>query len=138
MNRSCQGFTLLEAMVAIVILTTAMFATYSWVNVSVQMLIRADEVMTQEILLDELVNRLHLIDLERERSGELSLDGLVAEWHAQPLLSREGKNTRGFTGYYDHHLHVVDILVKRNDQKVAEYSTRLGTYHRVREPRLEE
>ena len=36
------GFTLLEAMVAIVVLSMSLFASYSWIDVSVQSLARSE------------------------------------------------------------------------------------------------
>lgn len=138
MFRRSLGFTLLEAMVAIVILSTAMFATYSWINVSVQMLVRADEVMTQEVLLDEMLEHIQLTNLYEVSSGEHASGDLVAAWQASTIVEKEGKNTRGITGFYDHSLHRIDIQVSRNDQVVADYSTRFTSYFRARDPQREE
>ena len=137
MRNSQSGFTLVEAMVSIVILTMSLVATYSWVNVSIQMLLRSDEVMTQELLIGNLTEELELIDLDQVNRGAMSLEDLRLEWEAIPLESKSGVNNRGMIGYYDHTLYDVEINVFRSAMPVAAYVVRRVTSRRVRDPRRE-
>ena len=137
MRNSQSGFTLVEAMVSIVILTMSLVATYSWVNVSIQMLLRSDEVMTQELLIGNLTEELELIDLDQVNRGEMSLEDLRLEWEAIPLESKSGVNNQGMIGYYYHTLYDVEINVFRSAVPVSAYVVRRVTSRRVRDPRRE-
>ena len=61
-----QGFTLIEAVVALLILTMAMTAAFSWVNVSIATLLRSDEILTRHLLVNQLLEELPRIDFEQE------------------------------------------------------------------------
>lgn len=138
MNRFNQrGFTLVEAMVAIVILTMTLLATYSWINVSIEMLIRTDEVLTQELLIDELMEEIYLTDIDSEPSGKLERGEVLVSWDAEPRDVKSSKNQRGITGFYDHTLYDIEVEVYNGTERVASYTTRQVTSRRVRDPRVE-
>jgi prepilin-type N-terminal cleavage/methylation domain-containing protein len=132
-----RGFTLLEAMVATVVLTMSLFATYSWVDVSIQMLIRSDEVMTQELLVSDFLEELDLIDLQKTQDGTLAREDLRLEWLATPIETKSGVNNRGIRGYWDHTLYRVEISIYRSSQLIASFDTRQVSSDQVREPRYE-
>jgi hypothetical protein len=135
MRSSQLGFTLVEAMVSIIILTMSLVATYSWVDVSIEMLLRSDEVMTQELLIGDLTEELGLVDLDEINRGEMSLEDLRLEWEAVRIENKSGLNNRGFVGYYDHTLYEIEINVFRAAVPVSAYVTRRVTSRRVRGPR---
>ena len=58
-----RGFTLLEAMVAIVVLSMSLFASYSWIDVSTQSLVRSERILSQEWLVAEFLERMAIVDL---------------------------------------------------------------------------
>lgn len=136
--RSSQfGFTLLEAMVSITILATALFATFSWVNVSLQTFVRADRILVGEIATNELLEQLQLTDFSSTKSGDLLYDDLLLVWEARLLESKSGKNNRGMTGYFDHDLYEISIQGIRDSRLTFVHMTHFVVSRRVREPRLE-
>lgn len=137
MKNEQRGFTLVEAMVAIMILTMSLFAVYGWANVSIQMLVRSDEVLTQELMLKELSEQLSIINLKAQPSGEIALHDLQANWIATPVESASGRNNIGTIGYYDHTLYQIDIEVMHGRQIVATYVTRKVESIRTRDPVIE-
>lgn len=131
------GFTLLEAMVAIIILSTTMFAIYSWVNVSIQTLVRAESVLEQELLIEELLEELRMTNLDKLREGSVASGHLSLHWSAIPNESRSSFNDQGARGLYDHTLYDISIDVVRSNEFVAGHVTRIVTSERVRDPIFE-
>lgn len=137
MKNKERGFTLIEAMVAIIILSSSLFATFSWVNVGIETLVRAENTLEQEVLIDELIEQLYVTNLSDVRKGRLERGVLVLEWQASPVDSRSGVNNRGVRGLYDHTLHELKIDVLRGGNKVGSHRTRMVTSRRVRNPQFE-
>jgi len=130
------GFTLLEAMIAIVVVTMGLFATYSWVNVNIQSLVRAEQVVEQEILIEELIEELLVTDLSRIDSGQTETGAQSLRWTAEPIERRSGVNSIGIVGLYDHTLYEVRVAIYSDNIQVGEYSTRLVDSKQVRQPKL--
>ncbi|MBO6556853.1 MAG: prepilin-type N-terminal cleavage/methylation domain-containing protein [Pseudomonadales bacterium] len=130
------GFTLLEAMVAVVVMTMGLFATYSWINVNIQSLIRAEQVVDQEILIEELIEELLLTDFSEVDSGEVQSGFQSVRWSAGMVEKRSGVNARGIVGLYDHRLYEIRIDVYSNGVQVGEHFVRLVNSEQVREPNL--
>ena len=129
------GFTLVEAIVALVVLSMSLMATYGWIQVSVEMLIKTDEVTNQEIGLDQLVGNLQSIDFAKQSAGEYDYGELSFSWIAKPYeKERPGRNVLGRKGAYDHTLYVVSIVVFRGVSRVANYRVRLVDSVLVRPP----
>ena len=135
MTRSNQnGFTLLEAMVAIVVLSSVSFAVFSWVNQSVQLLMRADAVMTQELVLADLLSEMEFIDLRFDSEGELERDGIKLHWSSKAVETREGRTPAGLLGFYDMTLYEVVVRIHRDELQVADYKYNIVSYVQVRKP----
>ncbi len=128
------GFTLVEAMAAIVILTMSLFATYSWINVSIETLIRSDQVLVQELMVADLIDEIDSVNLDERRSGELQRDDYELSWDARLREKKSGKNNLGTQGFYDHTFYDVHIQITRRDQLIAEYVTRKVESELVRFP----
>ena len=80
-SASQAGFTLLEAMVAIIVLSMSLFASYSWIDVSVQSLVRSEQMFAQELLLNEFSERLAIVEIQDVRRGDMKIGeylGLVS------------------------------------------------------------
>ena len=131
------GFTLLEAMVAIIVLSTSLFASYSWIDVSVQSLVRSEQIFVQEMLINELLERLAIVEFEEVDGGDIQIGKYTLVWSAEPVEIRKGVTKTGFEGLYEHTLFDVDVGVVLGGQLVAEHETRFVATKQVREPRYE-
>lgn len=127
------GFTLLEAMVAIVVLSMSLFATYSWINVSVQILQRSDEIFTQELLVNDFLQEISIQD-SRQAGGTLQRDDMTLVWNKVLKERKEGKNNIGRVGFHDHSMYELEITLRKGGVDVAFYRTRLVESEQVREP----
>ena len=131
------GFTLLEAMVAIIVLSTSLFASYSWIDVSVQSLVRSEQIFVQEMLINELLERLAIVEFEEVDGGDIQIGKYTLVWSAEPVEIRKGVTKTGFEGLYEHTLFDVDVGVILGGQLVAEHETRFVATKQVREPEYE-
>ena len=131
------GFTLLESMAAIVILTMGLLATYGWIDISVRSLVKVNEVTAQELIISEFLENLSITNLETTRQGRVMFKERTLEWKARPIETKSGVNNIGFVGLYDHTLYNIDITLKNSGRPVGHFSTRYVTTRRVREPRYE-
>ncbi len=90
------GFTLLEAIVALVLLTTAGLALFSWINNgfdSLQRIERANAIAAAEINALEFMRN---INPASRPEGNVRLGELNLTWRAQPIT--EQRSNRGDTG----------------------------------------
>lgn len=133
MKRDQSGFTLLEAMVSIVVLSMSLFATYSWISVSVQTLHRSDEQLTQELLIGQFIQEVSLESSDR-MSGALQRDNLTLVWNKVLKEKKEGRNNIGRMGFHDHALYDIEITVRKEGRDIAAYRTRVVESEKVREP----
>ena len=131
------GFTLLEAMTAIVILSMGMLAAYSWINLSIDSIVRSSEVFSQEALISEALQDVKSSNLNVTKDGTLQHGDLQVEWQVVPLETRSGVNNVGFVGLYDHTLHELSIEILNGGKPVGLYTSRVVSSDRVRNPRLE-
>ena len=131
------GFTLVEAIVALVVLSMSLMATYGWIQLSAEMLIKTDEVNSQEVGLNLLVEELQGADFSEQTGGEYEYGQLSFNWVAEPYEeTRVGRNGLGLQSAYDHTLYVISIMVFRDVTLVASYRLRLVNSVLVRQPGL--
>ena len=131
------GFTLLEAMVAIIVLSMSLFAAYSWIDVSVQSLVRSEQIFAQEMLVNEFSERLGLVELEDVQGGDMQIGEYNLVWSAEPLETGPGVTITGFEGLYAHTLYNVKVGVQQRGQLVAKHRTRFVATKQVRQPEFE-
>ncbi|MFN7219187.1 MAG: prepilin-type N-terminal cleavage/methylation domain-containing protein [Burkholderiales bacterium] len=90
------GFTLLEAIVALVLLTTAGLALFSWINNgfdSLQRIERSNAIAAAEINALEFMRN---INPAARPEGNVRLGEVTLSWRAQPVT--EPRTNRGDTG----------------------------------------
>ncbi|GGY82537.1 type II secretion system protein [Cellvibrio zantedeschiae] len=133
-----RGFTLLEAMVALVIFSMVAIGIYSWVNTNLITLNRLAEVAATEQVLNSSVERLKLVDMSKETSGRFNVNGYWVEWSAELLEPwKNGTTAAGAIGLYDLGLFNVKLSFSKDDRIVGGYEYRHAAYKQVREFKLE-
>lgn len=132
MKTKSLGFTLLESMAALIVLSMSLFATYSWMSVSIQTLQRSDQVLTEELLVNEFVER--LVSGSIEFDGMLNRGDVSLSWRNVSIEKASGRNNLGNRGYYDHELLELEVEIRVNGKASANHLTRIAVSDRVREP----
>lgn len=101
------------------------------------MLLNADSVMTQELVIGDLLAEIAVTDLGNTREGELHRDGLTVNWQAALIEMRKGKTSAGLTGFHDIRLDEISVEILRDELRVADYKFRVANSELVRMPRQE-
>lgn len=119
------GFTLLEAIVAMVIMATALLALYSWLSTSMLALNRAQ---AQTLALEDARIAMAVLDDLNpfvEPTGERRIEPLSVRWRSEPLTERRpGLSQVGFPTQFDFILYRVDVEVWRGETRTRDFSVR--------------
>ncbi len=123
------GFTLLEAVVALTILSTSGLAIYSWLGTSLDGLRRVNNVVATRVLADDLQAYFRTVTIESEQRRSVVLNGYDIEWQATLLEpERVGRFGTGVPNGFRIGLYRVDIAIFRDGSEIGSYETRLVGY----------
>jgi len=130
-----RGFSLLEAIIAMVILASASMAFYGLFNTNLITLTRVQEVSREVPLVEQAIEYLNAMNLTGAANGEFDIDNAQITWSAELVEPyRQSQNGRGFLGYFQLGLYKVDFTVSENGSPLGSYSFRVVGYEKVREP----
>ncbi len=134
--RTCErGFSLMEAIVALVILSAGLVAAFSWFDRGLEALIRMDAVALEESAVQELVERLLVADLNAREQGQFQwLDYDVAWQSNLQEPARSGISSVGSVSYFDQMLYRIDARIHYRDRLIAEHSFLLQQDNLARRP----
>ena len=128
------GFSLLEAIVAMVIMATGLLALYAWLSTNTFALTR---VQAQASALRDKRAALALIETVNpllEPSGSRQLEDMQISWTATPIVQRQSGRTRaGMPGLFEVALFSLDVQVRRNRLAVEHFSVRRAGWEQVRQ-----
>ncbi len=82
-----QGFSLLEAMVALVILAGTCMALFAWINTSLTQLQRAELYVEAGPAIASAAQYLKTVDLAQRPSGTFDSGAISVDWQAQAIES---------------------------------------------------
>jgi general secretion pathway protein I len=125
-----RGFTLLETIVALVLISSVGMALLSWVHNNLMNL--------QQIRNSNLRNTLSFMDTVNPSllpSGEHQLGMFLIRWQANLVDGpKDGVNMEGRIGYFQLALYNTHITIISEEQTLAQFSLRQTGYQQVRTP----
>ena len=135
MRRFESGFSLMEAIVALVILSAGLMATYSWFDQGIKALIKVDNLALEESVIKESIERLELQDFANQDEGVFVWKDYRVDWHAEQVEpGRMGRTGIGTSGIYDLFFFRVDLDLFQGERLFAEREVFLVRHKVVRAP----
>ncbi|WP_334021626.1 PulJ/GspJ family protein [Alteromonas sp. S015] len=118
------GFSLLEAIVALLLVTMLGMATFSWIS---NLLISIEKIEKQSVnnLIKRNVNEyLSDINVMRQPSGEEEISGVTIAWRAELVEPiKKGLNSNGGQSQFELGLYRVSVDVSRDTEQIMAFST---------------
>ncbi|MEM6484052.1 MAG: type II secretion system protein [Pseudomonadota bacterium] len=134
-RNSAGGFTLIEAVVALVIMATTLTGLYSWINTELLSLRRVEAVIVTTELAQEALRQIQVVPLDSKPEGEMMLGEYRMVWTATPVEApRSGLGRSGGLSLYDVTLFDVAFSLYADDESLGEWSLRELRHLQVRQP----
>lgn len=130
-----QGFSLLEAIVALTIMATCLLALYAWLSTSTFAItrVRASAFSLQDARTAMAV--IETVNPMAEPDGNRKLPPLEIRWKARPVTDlRMGMSRSGTATQFDFRLFDLDVEVVRDNAVVRDFSVRKTGWVAARPP----
>lgn len=127
-----RGFTLLEAIVALVILAAALAGAWTWVANDVRALGRVRDLALEEAAVQQAVAELEQIDIAAQPTGSLRWREFRVDWQAEPMEEpRQGRTFVGGASRYQLALYGVELNVRYRERLIATPHVRVVQHRRT-------
>ncbi len=131
--KSNDGFTLLEAIVALTVLSIGLMAVFGWFNQNIRHLIKINDLALEEVVTEEVMARLELEDFAGAASGSYQLGDHTVGWRATPVEPRRaGLSPRGSQSLYEIALYEVELEITYRGRLISAPKTRMTRFKKVR------
>lgn len=126
---SQQGFSLLEAIVALVILASTCMALFAWINGSLVQLQRAELYVEAGPAIASANQYLKTVDLTQRSSGTFTSGAINIDWQASPVESDATKNSAYGSSNFLLSLYNVSLTARTKARTLPALHTRIVNYH---------
>ncbi|WP_416305715.1 PulJ/GspJ family protein [Neptunicella sp. SCSIO 80796] len=123
MNRTERGFSLIEAMVALVILSLVFTSVWGWFATATNSTRRIEQALSLPEVFSQFVVHLELEDLQTQRSGRFRIGQYEVQWQATIEKRSDQQDYRRQPAWIVA-LFDVKATVNENGQFVSEFQTK--------------
>lgn len=136
MNGKQQGFTLIEAIVALVLIATTGMALFSWINGNIITLNRVQEINAENAATQNVVEYMNSINPMISPEGQIDLGSCRLSWKSTAATEpRDGASYPYGIGLYQLGMYRTKITVhKQSGQFWFSLTLQQAGYKKVREP----
>lgn len=129
-----RGFTLLEAIVALAVLSAAGLALFAAMSQAMQMVERAERARRLDAASRDALARLEAIDVMAEPRGRFEVSGFDVQWRAD-AVERPRANSTGFLepGLYEVGLYAVRLELREAGRTARAVDIRRVAWRQVRQ-----
>lgn len=122
MNRQERGFTLLEAIVALAVLAVSALALYAWLNSSLIILKRIDDVYRTAAVVDSAVEWVTALDPYQQQQGSEEIAGMQVQWRFVPINQpRTAYDMSGNLSRNDIQLFRAEVVIYQEQTVIAQF-----------------
>lgn len=137
-RRGAGGFTLLEAIVALVVFSMGAFSLYGWLATNVKTLERIQARRDVAELRLSALDLMHLVNPMADPSGRRAVDRLEVRWQSRPLAPpRQGVTQVGLPTLFQVGLYEVEVRVLVQSREIDRFKLRQLGYRQVGKLELE-
>lgn len=130
-----QGFSLLEAIVALVLVATTGMALLDWINTNLITLRRVSAVQQRQTAIRNALTFMELVNPLVDPKGQEKFDLFTIRWQAKPLeLPKDGISSVGYMSLYQVSLYDTEVSVYADEQRLAQFKVRQVGFKQVRQP----
>jgi len=137
-HRRQHGFTLLEAIIALVIFSMGAFALYGWLSTNLHTLARVDAGRETLALQQAALDVVRTLNPMATPSGRREIADAVIEWDSELVEpARRGRSQVGGETLFELGLYQLDVRVLQGGHEVAQFPVRQVGYRQVATLELE-
>lgn len=123
-----RGFSLLEAIVALVILAGACMALFAWINISLSQLQRAELYVDAVPAINSAAQYLKTVDLAQRPSGSITSGDVSVEWQAHAIELDVIRNSDYANSNFILSLYAVELMPRTKTHRLPTFYTRVVNY----------
>lgn len=128
------GFTLLEAIVAMVLVASVGLALFAWINGSIASLARVHDANARSEATINVLEYMHRVNPMLAPEGKASLGGYSITWRARPIVPVvDGASFPVGVSLFQLCLYNTDVAVLSGDQPWFQLQLRQVGYRKVRD-----
>ena len=132
-QRSAAGFTLLEAIVALVVFTVGAFALYGWLSTNILTLNRIGERQQIESTMRSALDLIRRTNPMETPVGQRDVGDLTVSWTSVPIEPiRPNVDQSGYPGFYSVGLYEATIRVLRDGRELQVFHVRQIGWKQIR------
>jgi len=136
--QSTQGFTLLEAIIALVLIAIAGLTLFSWINTNIISLQRIEAAQTRAAAVRSGLAFIQTVNPLLNESGQQTIGIYTFNWVATPVEApKDGVEAYyGNMGLYKVGLYDVKVDIYLDKSWLTQFQVRQAGYQQVREPSI--
>ncbi|MGV6474959.1 type IV pilus modification PilV family protein [Azotobacter vinelandii] len=123
-----RGFSLLEAIVALVILAGACMALFAWINTSLTQLQRAELYIDAGPAIESAMQYLKTVDLARRPTGTFESGTISVDWRASALEADSTRSPEYGGSNFLLSLYAVSLTARSTTRSLPPLHTRIVNY----------